>query len=305
MITKNSRVVVIMRRMKLIYNPTAGNEFFSYQLPEVIVALNKGGIAVDPFPTEAKGHGRQLAMTAKDQGYDIIGIAGGDGSINEVINGIAHEEQPLPIGIFPAGTANDVAKVLKIPQDFIQCCAVIAKGNKALVDIGKANDRYFINVAAGGLLTNIPYKVSREAKTLFGKMAYYVKGLEEIPKFRPFELKIKHDQEETVEKVMLFVVANGSTIGGFSRIAPDAKMDDGLLDVYIVKQLLWKDVPDLFLRLLNRTHRLHPAIAYFQAHELVLSAVNEHINIDLDGEMGSQLPVSFEILPKRVKVFVP
>ncbi len=294
-----------MCRMKLIYNPTAGNESFSYQLPEIAVALNKGGIEAEPFPTEAKGHGSQLAMTAKEQGYDMIGIAGGDGSINEIINGIAHEEIPLPIGIFPAGTANDVANNLGISQDFIRCCSIITNGKKHLIDIGKANDRYFINVAAGGLLTNIPYKVSSEAKTLFGKMAYYAKGLEEIPKFRPFELKVQHDREERIEKVMLFMITNGNTIGGFSRIAPDAKMDDGLFDVYIVKQFLWKDIPDLFLRLLNRTHRLHPAIEYFQSHELMLSSLNEHINIDLDGEMGVQLPVSFEVIPKRIEVFVP
>src|SRR5699024_5343495 len=130
---------------------------------------------------------------------------GGDGTINEVINGISDESYRPKLGIIPAGTTNDFARALRIPRNFKKAVEIITSGITVPLDVGKVNDHYFINIAGGGELTELTYEVPSKLKTILGQLAYYIKGIEMLPFIKPIYAKIEYDGTVIEEDIMLFL----------------------------------------------------------------------------------------------------
>src|SRR5699024_6023532 len=147
---------------------------------------------------------------------------GGDGTINEVINGIAdHEERPR-LGIIPQGTTNDFARALGIPRDVKKATNIILEDTSMLLDIGKLNDQYFMNIAGGGRLTELTYEVPSKLKTLLGQFAYYVKGIEMLPTLKPIRTRIELDDEVIEDDIMFFLFATPYVLGDLKRLSSKA-----------------------------------------------------------------------------------
>ena len=182
----------MQKRCRIIYNPTSGREAMKNNLVDILNILERAGYetsayATTPEPNSAKNEAERAAKA----GFNLIVAAGGDGTINEVVNGIAPLKHRPKLGIIPAGTTNDYARALKIPrEDPIGAAKVIAKGQTVKMDIGEAGKNWFVNIAAGGLLTELTYGVPSQVKSLFGYLAYLVKGAELLPQIKPIKMHL-------------------------------------------------------------------------------------------------------------------
>src|SRR3954471_9642523 len=149
--------MMIMKKARLIYNPTSGREILKRNLPEILQKLEIAGYEASCHATTGAGDATEAARIAVERKYDIVIAAGGDGTIHEVVNGLAEQEYRPKLGIIPVGTTNDFARALHIPRDILAATEIIAKGDRIPVDIGLVNDKYFINIAGGGRLTELTY----------------------------------------------------------------------------------------------------------------------------------------------------
>lgn len=290
-----------MKKARLIYNPNSGDKSFRHKIDMVIDKLQRGGYEVTPFRTTSVEDIYRGVKTARD--YDIIIISGGDGSVNHTVNAMIQQDIKLPLGILPSGTANDFAGHLKITKNIGDACKIIANGNTTELCLGKINDRYFVNVAAGGLLTDISQKIDINMKNTLGKMAYYIKGLEKIPEFKPINITVKNKGNIIKEKLFLFVILNGSMAGGFT-LAPDSTADDGMLNFIGIKTCNILDMINLFIKMLLGEHLESNNILYVKGSEFEVEC-DEKIETDIDGERGPEFPLSIRLSTKKIKVFTP
>jgi YegS/Rv2252/BmrU family lipid kinase len=163
--------------------------------------------------------------------------AGGDGTINLVVNEMMQNNIDLPVAIFPSGTAIDFAYYFDIPHDIDNMIKIALEERYTYADIGRANDKYFINVAAMGFLVDVSQKTDPNIKNTLGIISYYLKGFSEIPNLRPIPVKIISEEYASEDRIYFMLVMNGRSAGGFKRIAPLAEVNDGLLDVMVFKEM--------------------------------------------------------------------
>lgn len=293
-----------MKKARLIYNPTSGREEMRRILPDILEKLDQAGIETSCHATTGEGDATREAALAVERGYDIIISAGGDGTLNEVINGMAGKHNLPPLGVFPLGTTNDFARALGIPKKWEDFCNLIINNNTKAIDIGKANDRYFINIAGGGSLTQLSYEVPSRLKTMIGQLAYYMKGIEKMVNLSPIELHIKAEGYEDMSgEFMLFLIANSNSVGGFEKLAPTATIDDGLFDVIAVKKCNLAEFIRLVTMVVRGDHFNDPRVIYFKTNRMEVSSPNT-VEINVDGELGGELPGVFEVMPKHLNIFM-
>lgn len=292
-----------MKTARLIYNPTSGREEMKKRLADILNRLDMGGIEASCHATSGEGDATLAAADAVERGYDLIIAAGGDGTLNEVINGMAEKPNLPPLGVLPLGTTNDFARAMGIPKHWEDSCDLILRQQSRLIDLGKANDRYFINIAGGGSLTELTYEVPSKLKTMMGQLAYYLKGIEKMASLSPTELIIRANGQEVIhDEFMLFLIANTNSVGGFERLAPDARIDDGLLDVIAVKKCNLAEFIRLVSLAIRGEHLQDKKVVYFRTDAMdVISPDNVQLN--LDGELGGTLPGRFRILPSHLRIF--
>ena len=298
-----------MKKIGVIANPNAGRKQAKSNVAELRYLLEPLGIELEVHYTEGKYHAEYLATEMSFRVETII-VMGGDGTVNEVVNGLMKGNNGIPLAIFPMGTINDFATSQQIPKETAAFARMLANPHILNVDAGKAGEQYFLNVAAGGLLPELGHRVSAEAKTALGKFAYYMEGVREFPKqfFHPIPVEF-HIQGRTIQKnILFFLAANGIRIGGFRNLVPEAKINDGLLDLLIIESGEWQDMVNMFLNLLRRQLEpdLEPAkgMYYYQVKEFQILS-SEEVDVDVDGELAGRLPMTFTVISKALKIIVP
>ncbi|WP_048600841.1 diacylglycerol kinase [Rubeoparvulum massiliense] len=292
-----------MKRARVIYNPTSGREEAKRMLPDLLDQLEMAGYEASAHATKGKDDATVAARTACERGYDLIVASGGDGTLYEVINGMADHPNRPPLGIIPSGTTNDFASAIGIPKKSDEAIRFMLEGTAQPIDIGKMNDRYFINIAGGGSLTTLTYEVPIKLKTLLGQMAYYVKGIEMLPKLKPTMMRIEADNFLLEEEIMLFLVANSQSVGGFPHLAPNASLNDGLLDAILLKKTNLAEAVRLAAAALRGEHPNDPSVIYFQTSYLKAASPNE-VLVNLDGELGGALPCEIHAMPSHIQVLM-
>jgi diacylglycerol kinase (ATP) len=297
-------VVIKLKRARIIYNPSSGRELFKRELPEVLVKLEKAGYETSCHETTGKGDAEAEAILASTRGYEIVIAAGGDGTINEVINGLANSLIRPKLGVIPVGTSNDFARALHIPRIVDKAVNIIVEGNIIPVDIGKMNSRYFMNIAGGGHLTELSYGVPSKLKTGLGQLAYYLKGIEMIPSLKSTEVTIEYDGKIFEGDIMLFLVANTNSVGGFETLAPDSNVQDGKFSLLILKKTHLPDLIRIATLAIRGEHINDPNIIYEKASTIRVVAKNR-MQINLDGEYGGDAPAKFVNLQRHIEIFVP
>ena len=297
-----------MKRARVIYNPTSGKETLKRNLADILECLEQAGYeasayATTPEPDSAKNEARR----AGESGFDLVVAAGGDGTINEVVNGIAPLENRPKMAIIPAGTTNDYARALKIPRGNIKAAAeVIIKNQTVKMDIGQTDRDYFINIAAGGHLTELTYEVPSELKSIFGYLAYLVKGAELLPQIKPIKMHLEYDGGEYQGNASMFFLALTNSVGGFEQIVPDAKLDDGNFTLIIVKTANILEILHLIGLVLNGgKHVDDPRIIYAKTSYLKVHTPEDgkQLMINLDGEYGGDAPMPFRNLKNHIEFF--
>jgi diacylglycerol kinase (ATP) len=273
------------------------------KLSDILQRLEQGGIETSTHATTGEGDASRAAAEAVERGFDIIIAAGGDGTLYEIINGMAGMDNRPKLGIIPLGTTNDFARALGIPKFWEFACDLIIAQNTRSIDVGKANQRYFINIAGGGSMTELTYEVPSKLKTMIGQLAYYMKGLEKLPSLRPIKVNIVSPDFTGEEDVMLFLVANSNSVGGFEKLAPLASLDDGLLDVLMLRKCNLAEFLRIASMALRGEHINDEHIIYFRTKELQVTTA-DYVQLNLDGEFGGTMPVKFSVLPSHLEIIV-
>jgi diacylglycerol kinase (ATP) len=298
-----------------IINPSSGRQNFKDNLNQIAgkLIMDKTVPTIDVFYTKKKNDAKNRVALLSEGEYDFVVAVGGDGTLNEVVNGLIISESKTPLAIISSGTVNDFANYLQVPgaSEVDRFCEMIRDFKTKEVDAGKINDEYFINVIAGGILTDIAYKVPKDRKAIFGKMAYYIEGALELPKQffgDPMKLEFEVNGNTNQEEVTVFIIANSRSVGGFKDAIPMASVTDGKLDIMILKKVELYQVSNLLFKFLQGEHPQHPSIEYIQADEIKIREIGEktEISIDYDGELlEGGLPIDIKVIPKALKIIVP
>ena len=288
-------------KVLLFYNPNAGNGLFKNNLDYIIERIQEEGYLVVPVRA-SKGNMLNTVFESMDQNeYKQVIAAGGDGTINICVNAMINNNIDLPLTIMPAGTANDFAYYFDLPHDIRDMLDIALGDNFTYADVGKVNEKYFINVAAMGMLVDVSQKTDPNLKNTLGILSYYLKGLTEVTNLRPIPVKLTSKEFSIVENMYFMLVMNGKSAGGFKRIAPHSEVDDGLLDVMLFKEMPIMDFAPLLINIIQGNHQENKNVIYFKTEELTIESP-EDVSTDIDGEKGEKFPLHFSIIPKRLKI---
>lgn len=292
-----------MKRLKVlfIYNPEAGNGLIKNNLDEIIDKFQKKRLQVVPFRTEKKEALLDIFANMDQTQYKKIVIAGGDGTINTVVNGMIKNGIDLPIAIFPSGTANDFAYYFDLPNDIKTMIKIATEEYYTFADVGKVNGKYFVNVAALGFLVDVSQKTDPNVKSTLGVVSYYLRGIGELPNLKPIPVRITSDVYTAMENIYFMLVMNGRSAGGFKKIAPTASVNDGLLDVVIFKEMPVMELMPLLVSLLSGNHAENKNVECFSTKKLLIES-DQIVGTDIDGEKGEGLPLTIEVLPKKIRI---
>ena len=295
------------KRARVIYNPTSGREALKKDLIDILAVFEQAGYETSAYATTpAPNSARDEATRAAKAGFELIVAAGGDGTINQVVNGLAGLAHRPKMAIIPAGTTNDYARALHIPrEDPLAAAKVVLKNQMIKMDIGQAGDSYFINIAGGGLLTELTYDVPSNLKSIFGYLAYLVKGAELLPRIKPIEMDLTYDGGHFRGQASMFLLALTNSIGGFEQIVPDAALDDGKFTMIIVKTASMPEILRLMGLVLNGGKHINdPSIIYVKTSKVVAKpADKDRLMINLDGEYGGDAPMTFRNLKQHIEMF--
>lgn len=292
-----------MKKILLVYNPLSGDASFKSKLDQVIQNFQSAHLLTVPLRLDNECRLEDI-ISRLDESFYAVAVSGGDGSVNSVVNALMKYGIKLPLGIFPYGTSNDLGNFLGIPRDIDYCCEIITNGVQRPIDIGRVNDRWFVNVCSAGLLTDVAYKTDTVLKNTLGKIAYYIKGVEEIPRFSPVKMRILYNNKIIEDNMLLILVLNSSSAGGFVKLAPDAVIDDGLLDIIAIKYSNITNMLALFLKILRGDHTSDQLIYYVQTNRLTIHC-DKRYDTDIDGEKGPEFPLHIEVAHKSLRFFVP
>ena len=294
-----------MRTAVLIYNPRSGahrKRDRAGDVAQFVQRLASHGVEAEPCPTTGPGAASELARRAVADGVDLVVASGGDGTLNEALQGMARSRTPL--GIWPSGTANVLARELGLPTDASAAADVIGWGAERRIAVGLAGERYFFLMAGIGLDASIVRGVSPALKSQFGEGAFWISGLKHYVAWRPEPFTIEVDG--TAYEGAFAAVANASSYGGSFAIAPRARIDEPLLDVCIfpTRRYAFAYTLDLVACVTGDPTRFGD-VTYLKARSV--SATGSPDNqpwVQVDGELLGQLPMPFEAVGFAVTVLV-
>ena len=288
-----------MDKVRFIYNPFSGENAILKELDVIVDMYQQKGLQIVPYRIQ-KGKPLADALDIIDDSYNHILVAGGDGTVDNVVNAMMERNINLPLAILPVGTANDFAKFIKLPRRVSEAVEKILSSEPMLVDVGKINQKYFINVASTGLFTDISQKTDTNLKDTIGKLAYYLKGLEELPNFRKLKVKLTSEEMNYEGEMYLMLVFNGQTAGNL-RLATRADKCDGYLDVIVIKAVQLYEVLPLFFKILKNEHLDSNKVLYFKTKKITIES-EEDIVVDIDGEPGPGFPLTVECVQGGIKL---
>jgi lipid kinase, YegS/Rv2252/BmrU family len=295
-----------LRKALLVYNPKSGNSNLILNNFDLITTkLLKKGIILTLYSI-SRDYDRLIEIL-KNEKYDIVILSGGDGTLSRCLTDMYNENIEFPeIAIFPTGTSNDLAKSLNLGEKIEDWINNILNKKSKFVDFGLINgNKIFLSSYAGGLFTKVSYATDKGLKKTFGKTAYYITGIDELKNIKKFDLKMRiDDNEEILEKAILYMILNGKNVGGFDELLQNANVDDGIMDILIVKNIenpleISKILFDLFNgQLVNNEN-----VRTLQAKKCVIEEVSEEIGVSIDGEEGKNEKVEIEFIRDKLKIF--
>jgi len=297
-------------KSRLILNPTSGSDAGAVQLPALNEQLRERIGAMDIVMTVAPGDARDAAADAARAGYDTLFIGGGDGTLNQVLNGVASVDGALSrvtFGVIPLGTGNDFATALGLPENVDEAIRLLLKGRTIDVDLGTLNGHHFVNVSAGGFIADVSDAVSPALKTIAGKLAYLIGGAQVLWDYEPVKAELRAIVDgELIDRevnLQMFAVCNARLIGGGRMIAPHAVIDDGWLDICLVEAMPTLEFVGLLNRVSTGDHLDDDRVTYFRARELDLR-FNQVIKVNTDGEVLTADRCHYGVRPRSARFIV-
>ncbi len=286
------------RQIALLTNPTAGKGKGARARDAALRRLRSVGIGVRSLEGSDPDQALALAHEQVASGVDALVVVGGDGMVNIGVQAVAGTETPL--GIIPAGTGNDVARYFDIPRkDPATAAERVIAGEVRTVDLARCLDRYYVTVMAAGFDAVVNERANRMTWPR-GQMRYNLATLAELRTFEPLPYILELDGNVLHLSAMLVAIGNGPSFGGGLRITEGAVLDDGLLDVVVIKPISKLDLVRTYPKLFKGTHTSHPAYEHHRARRVTVAAPG--IVGYADGERFGPLPITIECVPRALKV---
>ncbi len=295
-------------KSRLIVNPVSGTDSGPDYLQTINERLRESVGDLDIVMTVAGGDAADAAASAARDGYEQLFVAGGDGTLNEAVNGVARVPGALArvtFGLIPLGTGNDFAGALGLPEDVGAAVRILLAGRTVEVDVGVLNERRFVNVSAGGFIAEVSDAVDPRLKSVAGKLAYLVGGAQVLFEFEPVRARVagvgaEGGAEARELDLHLFAVCNSRQVGGGRLIAPDALIDDGLLDVCLVESMPTLEFLSLLARVSEGGHVSDERVHYFRARSLELH-FDRPIKVNTDGEVLEAESCRYTVEPRAAR----
>lgn len=277
----------------LLYNPKAGKRRVVRNLDNIVATFQKANFVVKSQILEFDKN-----PFDGNEDMELVVVCGGDGTINFVVNKMREKGLDITLGIIPAGTANDFAGAIGAKHNILRAARQIARGTERRVDCGKVNDRYFVNVLSFGVLTTTSQQTSDAEKHIFGKLAYLRVGTRDLMTMHRIPIVAKFDNEEVHTDAAMMLIFNGRSAGRF-KLAPDASINDGMLDILIL------DYENMAKICASMMHYLiggkDSKVRYIRTNHIELHCdIDERT--DVDGQPGPQFPLSVECLKDELKI---
>ena len=271
-------------------------------LRELVQTVRALGIRVRPRVTFELGDAASFAREEADRGAAAVVAVGGDGTINEVLNGLAGRDTPM--GIIPLGTANDFARQVGIPEDVKHAMDLILFGTPVRLDTAEVNGRRFLNVSAGGIGADATAETGAEAKDLLGPLAYAFTGLKKLVALESLPLRLESREVTREVRALLFFVGNARRSGGGMPVTPLASPNDGMLDVCVIEEMGRADLARLALKVRRGEHVGEAGVLYFRTTALVMHA-GEPVYVNVDGERLSATTLDYRARPRDLWLYAP
>ena len=296
---------------KAIVNPAAGGYSTYREWPSISKHLTNQGLLLDYVYTEGVGHAMELAKEAANAGYRYIIAVGGDGTVNEVANGILRSTHPnnIALGMVSTGTGSDFVRSVGVPRDYTGACSFLTNSRRLLIDVGVVEyksqgqtlQRFFVNGAGVGFDATVVEATQRLPKYFGGTIPYLAGLLGSLFGYRNKSVILSLGSEPETKRILSVVVANGRYFGGGMYVAPQAELGDSLLDVMIVGDIgkfeLLKAMPMVY----KGTHITHPKVSMTKATRITIAS-SEQLLVHADGELLGEGPVSFWLVPSALNI---
>lgn len=302
-----------MLQAKLIVNPAAGAGSSAKKWPQIMSLLKSIGLNFEHDMTEASGHAVELAKSAAKRGYELIISVGGDGTINEIVNGLyeAGNLKDVLLGIISTGTGSDYIRSVGIPRHYRDACQCFVNPRKLVVDLGiveytsdgRMVKRLFVNFAGLGFDAEIVRATTQRFKALGSLPSYLLGLLTTLVSYQNREISVKLDGKTDTRKVCTMVMSNGRYAGGGMLAAPQADPMDGLLDVLTIGDLSKPDLLWSLPRIYRGTHLTHPKVTVEQAMEIEVQS-RQPMSLQADGELLGDTPARFRVLPSALSIVI-
>ena len=290
----------------LIVNPSSGRELASDYADRLASTLGAAFGSVDVVETAGDGDAERAAHAHAAAGGETVFVAGGDGTLNEALNGVASSGQlsAVRFGIIPLGTGNDFAAALGLPPDVDAAVAAVVAGREIRVDVGVVNGRHFLNTSGGGYIAEVSVAVTPQLKTVAGRLAYLIGGAQALMEYEPLRATISADPGDLRLGLALhtFAVCNSRLIGGGRLIAPAAVIDDGLLDLCLIEGMGAVEFVTLARKVAAGDHVDDPRVRYLQASTITIE-MDREAPINTDGEVFTATRCDYSVLPRAVRFF--
>jgi len=298
---------------KVIVNPVAGANLTRRKWPHISRLLKYVGLSFDYQYTEGVGHAIELAKTAAVDGYRYVVAVGGDGTVNEIANGILHstDASSMALGVISTGTGSDFARSVGIPRHYINACSSLTSSRRLLIDVGvveykskgQSLRRFFVNAAGIGFDAAAVETTERLPKYLGGTIPYLVGLLRTLFGYQNKSVVLRIGDKVEAARILSVVVANGSYFGGGMHVAPEASLNDNLLDVVVIGDVgkfeLLKALPMVY----KGTHGTHPKVSMEKAANITVES-SERVLVHADGELLGEGPASFWLMPAALNIVV-
>jgi len=298
---------------RVIVNPAAGANSTHRKWPGIKRLLEHVGLAFDHKYTEGVGHAIELARTAAGDGCRYLVAVGGDGTVNEVANGMLHsgDAREMDLGIISTGTGSDFARSSGIPRHYVNACSSLISHRKLLIDVGvvefmnqgKAESRFFVNAAGVGFDAAATETTERLPKYFGGTIPYLLGLLRTLVGYRNKSVILSIGDRTEERRVLSVVASNGNYFGGGMNVAPEASLTDELLDVMVIGDIgkfdLLKSLPMIY----KGTHGDHPKVSMEKATVVTIES-SERVLVQADGEVVGEGPASFRLIPAALNIVV-
>ena len=287
-----------------ILNPSSGKELAESYSGQCVQVLEEMGFSVEVRATEKEGDATAFAREAAESGSALVVAMGGDGTVNEAINGLAEEEIRPDFALIPLGTVNDFARALSIPMDPEEAIRRLPEFVARPTDIGLAGGRYFMNVLAAGSLAEGVMDVPAGEKTRFGPLAYAAHGLQTLLADEGNRFTITHDRGKWTGQASLILVALTNSVGGFEKMNPDARTDDGLLHLTVIKHTKLPGFLKMSASLLLGKLEEEGAVEKIRTARVRIET-DEPLACNIDGDEGGKTPIGIRVLHRHLRILAP